>query len=62
MSDKDKEEGPTFWQNAWMWLKKLSRWVYAPLVAIVIIAVVFILVALGCKDSDRCPYRGARPL
>lgn len=44
------DEKPTFWQNAWMWLKKLGRWTYAPVVAIVIILVVFVLVALGFKN------------
>ena len=44
------DEKPTFWQNAWMWLKKLGRWTYAPLVAIVIILVVFVLVAIGFKN------------
>jgi len=41
---------PTFWQSVWAWLKKFARWVYAPLVAILVIVVVFILVALGVKD------------
>ena len=44
------DEEPTFWQNAWSWLKKLGRWTYAPVVAIVIILVVFVLVALGFKN------------
>lgn len=41
---------PTFWQSVWAWLKKFTRWVYAPLVAILVIVVVFILVALGVKN------------
>lgn len=40
---------PTFWQTVWAWLKKFARWVYAPLVAILIVVGVFILVALGVK-------------
>jgi hypothetical protein len=41
---------PTFWQSVWAWLKRFGRWVYAPLVAIIIVVVVFILVALGDKN------------
>jgi hypothetical protein len=41
---------PTFWQSVWAWLKKFSRWVYAPLVAILVIVAVFVLVALGVKN------------
>ena len=34
----------------WAWLKKFTRWVYAPLVAILIVVGVIILVALGVKN------------
>lgn len=41
---------PIFWQSVWSWLKKFTRWVYAPLVAILVVVGVFILVALGVKN------------
>jgi hypothetical protein len=44
------KEEPTFWQNVWAWLKRFARWVYAPLFAILVVVVVFILVAFGVKN------------
>ena len=49
---------PTFWQSVWAWLKRFGRWVYAPLVAIVIVVVVFILVALGVKNLQIGGFLG----
>lgn len=45
------ESEPTFWQNVWGWLKRFGRWAYAPLVAILIIAVAFVLIAIGFKPQ-----------
>ena len=42
---------PTFWQSVWAWLKKFARWIWAPLVAILLVAGVIILVALGFKPQ-----------
>ena len=49
---------PTFWQSVWGWIKKFSRWIYAPLVAILAIVVVFILVALGVKNIQIGGFLG----
>jgi hypothetical protein len=41
---------PTFWQAAWVWIKKVARWIWAPLPAILLVAGAIILVALGAKN------------
>lgn len=40
---------PTFWQNAWAWLKRVGRAIAAPLPALILVAVAIVLVVLGFK-------------
>lgn len=40
----------TFWQKVWAWLKATVRWVWLPVVLILIVAAAIILVAIGVKD------------
>ncbi len=41
---------PTFWQAAWIWVKRVVRWIAAPLPAILLVVVVVILVVLGFRN------------
>ena len=41
---------PTFWSASWTWIKKVGRWVAAPLPAILLVAVAIFLVILGFKN------------
>lgn len=45
----DEAVKPTFWQNAWAWIKRVGRAIAAPLPAIIIVVVAIILVVLGFK-------------
>lgn len=40
---------PTFWQAAWLWMKRVFRWVAAPLPAILVVCVAVALIVLGVK-------------
>jgi len=48
MSEAEKE--PTFWDASWTWIKRVFRWIAAPLPAILIVVGAIILVVLGVKD------------
>jgi hypothetical protein len=48
MAEEKKE--PTFWSAAWTWIKKVCRWVAAPLPAILLVAVAIFLIILGFKN------------
>lgn len=41
---------PTFWQAAWAWIKRVFRWVAAPLPAILLVVGAVLLIALGVKN------------
>ena len=41
---------PTYWQAAWAWIKRIFRWITAPLPAIFLVVGALILVALGFKN------------
>lgn len=46
----DQTNEPTFWQAVWIWIKRVARWVLAPLPAILLVAGAIILVAFGSKN------------
>lgn len=41
---------PTFWQAAWTWIKRVFRWIAAPLPALLLVIGAVILIILGFKD------------
>lgn len=41
---------PTFWEAAWVWIKRTFRWILAPLPAILLVVGAILLVVLGFKD------------
>jgi hypothetical protein len=43
-------EEPTFWQAAWTWIKRVFRWIAAPLPAILLVVGALILIVLGVKN------------
>jgi hypothetical protein len=48
MPDEPKE--PTFWQASWTWVKRVVRWIAAPLPAILLVVGAIILIILGAKN------------
>lgn len=44
------EQEPTFWQAAWTWVKRVFRWVAAPIPAILLVIGAVLLVILGFKN------------
>lgn len=40
----------TFWQAAWKWIKRIFRWVAAPVPALILVALAILLVAMGFKE------------
>ena len=48
MAEETKE--PTFWQASWTWIKRVVRWVAAPLPAILLVAGAILLIVLGVRN------------
>lgn len=44
------EQEPTYWQAAWTWIKRVFRWILAPLPAILLVVGAVILIVLGFKN------------
>lgn len=44
------EQEPTFWQASWVWIKRVFRWIAAPLPALLLVIGAIILIVLGVKD------------
>jgi len=43
-------EEPSFWESAWVWIKRVFRWIAAPIPALLLAIGAIILVALGVKN------------
>ena len=43
------DQEPTYWQAAWTWIKRVFRWIAAPLPAILLVVGALILIAMGFK-------------
>lgn len=41
---------PTFWQSVWTWIKRVVRWIAAPVPAILLVAAVILLAFLGFRN------------
>lgn len=46
MSDQE----PTFWQASWTWIKRVFRWIAAPLPALLLVIGAILLIILGVKN------------
>jgi hypothetical protein len=49
MSEATEKE-PTFWEASWTWIKRVFRWVAAPLPALLLVAGAVLLVVFGVKN------------
>jgi hypothetical protein len=41
---------PTYWEAAWVWIKRVFRWIAAPLPALLLVVGALFLIALGVKN------------
>jgi len=46
----DTKKPSTFWSQAWAWIKKAGRALLAPLPALILVVVAFVLIVLGVKN------------
>ncbi len=46
----DEQQEPTFWQASWTWIKRVFRWIAAPLSALFLVIGALILIVLGVKN------------